>query len=197
MKLLLLVGCICTVLISAAQDKEFNLQGRIIDSKQNPVADAYIFNLRNSVKDVSTSNGVFDVWALPKDSIIISHISFLRKVVTVHQLMINPVVTLDLDTIHIRPVNVSANEISDYDKALKNIESIKFDFKPLPTDNYSENERMTQLMISENRVHRTQASSVNFASFSPSEEIGKMVAKRKKKKEARQFSSTKKPELQE
>lgn len=197
MKQFLLLTCIFSVLLSVAQEKEFNLQAQLIDSKRNPVADAYIFNIRNSVKDVSRSNGVFEVWVLPGDSIIISHISFLRKVVTVHQLMTNPVIMLESDTINIKPVNVSASQKTDYDKAMNNIESITFDFKPLPTDNFTENERMKQLMISEDRVQRTQASSLSIARFSPSEEIQKMISKRKKKKEARQFSSTTKSELKE
>jgi len=191
MKPLLLFICVFVVLISSAQDKEFNLQGQVVDSKQNPIPDAYIINLRNSVKDVSRSNGVFEVGVLPGDSIIISHISFLRKVVTVHQLMINPIVQLDLDTINIRPVNISASQRSDYEKALKNMESIEFDFRPQPDDNYTESEKMQVLMNTEDRVQRTASSSVSLIRFSPSEEIGKMFAKRKKKKEAKQFSSTK------
>ena len=191
MKPLLLFICVFVVLISSAQDKEFNLQGQVVDSKQNPIPDAYIINLRNSVKDVSRSNGVFEVGVLPGDSIIISHISFLRKVVTVHQLMINPIVQLDLDTINIRPVNISASQRSDYEKALKNMESIEFDFRPQPDDNYTESEKMQVLMNTEDRVQRTASSSLSLVRFSPSEEIGKMFAKRKKKKEAKQFSSTK------
>ena len=191
MKPLLLFICVFVVLISAAQDKEFNLQGQVVDSKQNPIPDAYIINLRNSVKDVSRSNGVFGVGVLPGDSIVISHISFLRKVVTVHQLMINPIVQLDLDTINIRPVNISASQRSDYEKALKNMESIQFDFRPQPDDNYTESEKMQVLMNTEDRVQRTASSSLSLVRFSPSEEIGKMFAKRKKKKEAKQFSSTK------
>ena len=191
MKPLLLFICVFVVLISAAQDKEFNLQGQVVDSKQNPIPDAYIVNLRNSVKDVSRSNGVFEVGVLPGDSIVISHISFLRKVVTVHQLMINPIVQLDLDTINIRPVNISASQKSDYEKALKNMESIEFDFRPQPDDNYTESEKMQVLMNTEDRVQRTASSSLSLVRFSPSEEIGKMFAKRKKKKEAKQFSSTK------
>ena len=191
MKPLLLFICVFVVLISAAQDKEFNLQGQVVDSNQNPIPDAYIVNLRNSVKDVSRSNGVFGVGVLPGDSIVISHISFLRKVVTVHQLMINPIVQLDLDTINIRPVNISASQRSDYEKALKNMESIEFDFRPQPDDNYTETEKMQVLMNTEDRVQRTASSSLSLVRFSPSEEIGKMFAKRKKKKEAKQFSSTK------
>lgn len=191
MKPLLLFICVFVVLISSAQDKEFNLQGQVVDSKQNPIPDAYIVNLRNTVKDVSRSNGVFEVGVLPGDSIVISHISFLRKVVTVHQLMINPIVQLDLDTINIRPVNISASQKSDYEKALKNMESIQFDFRPQPDDNYTESEKMQVLMNTEDRVQRTASSSLSLVRFSPSEEIGKMFAKRKKKKEAKQFSSSK------
>lgn len=196
MKHLLLFIYVFMVLISAAQEKEFNIQGQVIDSKQNPVTDAYIFNLRNSVKDVSKSNGVFNVRALPGDSIIISHISFLRKVVTIHQLLINPVIILDPDTVNIRPVNVSASEKSDYEKAMKNIQRIELDFRPQPDDLYTESERMEDLLNTENRVQKTAASALTYQ-ISPSEIIGKIVEKRKKKKEAKQFSSTKQSELKE
>ena len=197
MKPLLLFICVFVVLVSTAQDKEFKLQGQVVDSKLNPVSDAYIFNLRNSVKDVSRSNGVFEVGVLPGDSIVISHISFLRKVVTVHQLMINPIIQLDLDTINIRPVNVSASQRSDYEKALKNMESIEFDFRPQPDDAFTETERMKTLINTENQVERAYSNSLNFLQFSPSEQIGKMVEKRKKKKEAKQFLSTKEIEEKE
>jgi len=197
MKPLLLFICVFVVLISTAQDKEFKLQGQVVDSKLNPVSDAYVFNLRNSVKDVSRSNGVFEVGVLPGDSIVISHISFLRKVVTVHQLMINPIIQLDLDTINIRPVNVSASQRSDYEKALKNMESIEFDFRPQPDDAFTETERMKTLINTENQVERAYSNSLNFLQFSPSEQIGKLVEKRKKKKEAKQFLSTKEIEEKE
>ena len=197
MKPLLLFICVFVVLISTAQDKEFKLQGQVVDSKLNPVSDAYIFNLRNSVKDVSRINGVFEVGVLPGDSIVISHISFLRKVVTVHQLMINPIIQLDLDTINIRPVNVSASQRSDYEKALKNMESIEFDFRPQPDDAFTETERMKTLINTENQVERAYSNSLNFLPFSPSEQIGKLVEKRKKKKEAKQFLSTKEIEEKE
>ncbi len=196
MKPLLLFIGVFIVLISAAQDSEFNLQGQIVDSKLNPVSDAYIFNLRNSLKDVSRSNGVFEVKVLPIDSIIISHISFLRKVVTVHQLLINPIIILELDTINIRPVNVSASQKSDYEKAMKNIQSIGFDFRPQVDDLYTKSERMEELLNTENRVQKSAASALTYQ-ISPSEIIGKLVEKHKKKKEAKQFYSTKKSELKE
>ena len=196
MKPLLLFVCFLTVLLVSAQNNEFILEGQVVDSKQNPVADAYIFNIRNSVKDVSKSNGVFSVWVLPSDSIIISHISFLRKVVTIHQLLINPVIVLNPDTVNIKPVNVSASQRTDYEKAMKNIQGMGFDFRPLPDDAYTESERMKDLLNTENRVQKSAASALTYQ-ISPSELFGKLAEKRKKKKEAKQFSSTRKSELQE
>jgi hypothetical protein len=197
MKLFLLLILVFAFTGSFAQQEEFHLQGQVVDANKNPVGDALIFNERSSRRYVSGINGIFDVWVQPGDSVIITHISFVRKVVTVHQLMINPIVQLDLDTINIRPINVSASQRSDYEKALKNMESIEFDFRPQPDDNYTESEKMQVLMNTEDRVQRTSASSVNLLRFSPSEEIGKMISKRKKKKEAKQFSSTKEIEQDE
>ncbi|HSO88078.1 MAG TPA: hypothetical protein VLQ91_16115 [Draconibacterium sp.] len=194
MKLFLFMVLVLAFLGSFAQQEEFHLQGQIIDAKKNPISDANIFNDRSSVKYISKSNGIFDVRVLPGDSIIITHISFIRKVVTVHQLMVNPIVQLDLDTINIRPVNVSASQRSDYEKAMKNMERIEFDFRPQPDDDYTEAEKMQVLMMTEDQVQRVAASSVSLVRFSPSEEIGKMISKRKKKKEAKQFSSTKETE---
>jgi hypothetical protein len=181
---------------SFSQEKEFYLQGQVVDQNNNPISDTYIFNERSSVKSVSRDNGIFDVMVLPGDSIIISHISFIRKVVTVHQLMVNPVVQLEIDTINIRPVNISASERSDYEKAMKNIDRIEFDFRPQPDDAFTETERMKTLMNTENQVERAYSNSLNLLQFSPSEEIGKFISKRKKKKAAKQFSSTRKTEVE-
>jgi len=197
MKKLLLILMVFTFLGSFAQQAEFHLQGQVVDVQKNPVADALIFNERSTRRNVSGSNGIFDIWVQPGDSLIITHISFIRKAVTIHQLMVNPIVQLELDTINIRPVNVSANQRTDYERALTNMKRIEFDFRPLPDDGYTETERMNALMQTEDAVQRVAASSVSLVRFSPSEEIGKLISKRKKKKEARQFSSTKETEQDE
>lgn len=197
MKQFLVIILVFTFLGSFAQQDEIHIQGQVVDIKKNPVADAHVFNARNSSKSVSRINGIFDVRVLPGDSIIITHISFIRKVVTVHQLMVNPVVQLEIDTINIRSVNVSASQQTDYEKAMKNIDRIEFDFRPKPDDSFTETERMKVLMQSEDEIQRVSASSVSLVRFSPSEEIGKMISKRKKKKEARKFSSTKESEENE
>lgn len=197
MRLFLLLILVFAFTGSFAQQEEFHLQGQVVDANKNPVGDALIFNERSTRRYVSGNNGIIDVLVLPGDSIIITHISFIRKVVTVHQLMVNPIVQLDIDTINIRSINVSASQRTDYEKALKNMESIEFDFRPQPDDNFTEAEKMQVLMNTEDRVQRAASSSVSLVRFSPSEEIGKMFAKRKKKKEAKQFSSTKETEEKE
>ena len=86
MKQFLVIILVFTFLGSFAQQDEVHIQGQVVDVKKNPVADAHVFNVRNSSRSVSRINGIFDVRVLPGDSIIITHISFIRKVVTVHQL---------------------------------------------------------------------------------------------------------------
>lgn len=180
------------VMFATAQQTEFVLQGKITDNEQNPVADAYIVNFRNSSKFVSMSNGIFELKVLPADTLIISHISFLRKVVTVYELLVNPVITLETDTINIQPINVTGDKLTDYEKAMKNINYLQYDSKPRVTDDFSQTDRTMQLMKTENRVMRTEASSVRIASFSPSAVIDKISEIRKKRKEASQFESTRK-----
>ncbi|KAF0234219.1 MAG: hypothetical protein FD181_3712 [Prolixibacteraceae bacterium] len=197
MKLFLLIILVFVFLGSFAQQEEIHIQGQVVDFKNNPVADAHVFNERNSSRSVSRGNGIFDVWVLPGDSIIITHISFIRKTATAHQLMVNPVIKLEIDTINIRAVNVSASQRTDYERAMTNIQRIEFDFRPLPDDGFTETERMKVLMQSEDQVQRVAASSVSLVRFSPSEEIGKLISKWKKNKEARQFSSTKQTDGQE
>ncbi len=172
--------------------QEFTLQGKIIDNTQNPVSDAYIFNIRNAAKCFSTGNGLFELHVQPSDTLIISHISFLRKMVTVYELLKNPVVLLETDTMNIKPVNVTGNLQTAHEQAMKNINYQTFDALPRIVDNFSETERTAQLMKTENRVLRTEASSVRIASFSPSAVIGKFAEKRAKRKIAKEYNSTRK-----
>ena len=192
MRLLLLLIVVFVFLNSSAQqESELKLQAQVVDMNKRPVADAYIFNTRSSAKMISSSNGIFDASLLPKDTLIVTHISFIRKVVTAYELMVNPVIELELDTVNIRQINITGSQRTEYDLAMKNIDRIDFDFRTQPSDNFTEAEKMQQLMKTEDRVQRVAASSITLYSFSPSQLIGNWIDKRKKKKEARQFSSTK------
>ncbi len=191
MKLIVLFILVLTFLKTVAQQEEFQMQGQIVDSNKKPVTDVYIYNTRSLVRVASRVNGIFDMTLLPKDSLIITHISYIRKTVTAYDLMVNPVIQLELDTVSIRQVNISGSQKTEYDNAMKNLERIDFDFRPHPTDNFTEEEQMKELMKTEDRVQRVSASSITLYSFSPSQVISKWSEKRKKRKEAKQYSSTK------
>lgn len=178
-------------LSSFSQQKEFLIQGRIVDQNRNPVSDAHIINFRNTEKYASKRNGVFDAWVLPGDSLVITHISYFRKTVRIYQILQNPEIQLETDTINILPVNVSPNQLTDKERAAENIKSIEFDFRPQPGDDYTERERMKTLLSKENRVERVTANSLNYQ-FSPSEIIGKIAEKIEKRKKSKQFYSSKK-----
>ena len=179
---------------SFSQQDLFQIEGRILGAQMKPVADAYIFNFRDLDKNITNSNGVFSIWVKAGDSLTISHVSYFRKTVTVHSLLVNPIVMLEVDTIAIRGVNVSPNQKTENEKAMENIESIKFDFRPQPFDGYTESERMSELIATENAVERAYSSSLSLVRFSPSEKIGNYFEKRKKRRKAKQFDSTKKLE---
>jgi hypothetical protein len=174
-----------SVLLASAQNDVFLVEGKIIGVNNQPVTDAYIFNARNMDKNISNSKGVFSVWVRPNDTLIISHISYFRKTVTVFSLLTNPTIQLDVDTITIEGVSISPNQKTDYEKAMKNIESIKFDFRAKPFDSYTETERIQELMNTENRALRVEASSISLLRFSPSKQIEKLVDKIKKRKKSR------------
>ncbi len=194
MKLIPFLILLFTSYSSFSQQDLFQIEGRILGAQMKPVADAYIFNFRNLDKNITNSNGVFSIWVKPGDSLTISHVSYYRKTVTVHSLLVNPIIMLEVDTIAIKGVNVSPNQKTDTEKAMENIESIKFDFRPQPDDNYTETERMQLLMNTENRVQRTASYSLNLLQFSPSEKISNFFEKRKKRRKAKQYDSTKKLE---
>jgi hypothetical protein len=117
---------------SFSQQEELQIQGRIVDKSGNPVPDAYVINLRNMDKNTTRDNGVFDAHVLPTDSLIITHVSFFRKIITVYSLMKNPVVQLSPDTINIPQIDVLSNQMTDAERAKQNIENIDFDFRPKP-----------------------------------------------------------------
>ncbi|NQU55215.1 MAG: carboxypeptidase regulatory-like domain-containing protein [Bacteroidetes bacterium] len=188
--LLLLLFAYCSSY--SQQEEKFQIEGQVIGINGKPVADAYIINFRDSDKNITNSNGIFSFWVLPGDSLLISHISYYRKVVTVHTLLTNPIVQIQLDTVNIKDVVVSPNQKTDYEKAMENIESIKWDFRPQPDDKYTESERVELLFNTENIVHRSAASSVNFLKFSPSEKIQNFFKKRKQRKNSRQYKSMRK-----
>ena len=186
----ILIFCAC---VAFSQEEAFHMQGQVIDNKGNPVNDAYVVNYRNQSKSVTQANGVFDIWILPKDSVFVTHVTFLRKIVTAFDLMKNPVIVLQPDTVNLKEVDIYNQRKTEYELAKENIDQINFDPRPHDNDTYTESGRMRQLLNTENKVERAAANSLTYQ-FSPSEIIGKIIDKIKLRKKSNQNYSTKKQE---
>ncbi|QIA09241.1 hypothetical protein [Draconibacterium halophilum] len=117
-------------LTSFGQIKRFLIQAQVVDQYNNPISDVYIVNLDNLEKDISQKNGVFSVWVSPSDSLVLSHISYFRKIVSVHTLLVNPKVELISENVDIPEVVVSPEQVSEFDKAEKNLAFMK-EYDPL------------------------------------------------------------------
>ena len=191
MKPILIAFLIFYSCIAFSQNSEFHVQGQVVDSNNNPIPDAYVVNYRDLNRSITRSNGVFDVWILPEDSISIMHVTFLRKIVTAFELMKNPVIQLENDTISIPQVDIYPNKKTDLERANENIQQIKFDPRPQIHDGYTGSERMQQLLNSQNKVERAAANSLTYR-FSPSVVIGKIIDKIKVRKKSNEYYSTKK-----
>ncbi len=178
----------------AQQQEEFLLQGRLVDVHKNPISDAYIVNLRSFAKSTSRNSGVFDARVLSGDSLVISHVSYFRKVVPVFEIIAHPMIVLLPDTVNISQIDISPNRKTDAERAAENIKRIEFDFRPQPNDHFTESERMQELLNENDRIQRSRASSLKYQ-FSPSEVIGKWFGKRKQRKKSKEFESTRKKKL--
>lgn len=180
----LLVFLISINLCSTAQEQSITIQGKIVDENGNPISDVHIINLASSEKDISLRNGVFTLEVFPCDSLVLSHISYFSKVFSVHSLLVNPELILEAKNVNIQEILISPNQKTDLDRANENIQKIDWDPRPQPMDNYTESERAKQFMDENNRVMRTEASSVSLLRFS----VGDMLGKWKKKRERRKLS---------
>ena len=172
----------CLFFSTYGQQNEFQLEGKIVNSNGNQIPDAYIINYRNLDKRISLANGIFDIWVLPTDSLIISHISYYRKKVSVYELLINPVIQLETDTINIIEVDVSPEYKTDFERAHENLLFLSEMDVPAFTKIETETEPVQQLMLEHNKVLRSGASSITMVRFSPSEQIEKIIQKIKKRK---------------
>ena len=188
---LLLVGCCFNVL---AQDNTFIFQGTTVNKEGTPIADVYVVNPRTLEKDVSRSNGTFALTVLPSDSLIFSHISYLRKLVRVNNLQNNSNVVLDGENIEIREITVSPNKMTDMDRAQKNLSFLNeykaIQYKRMEPDSDPLNATLTE----HNRAMRTEAASINLLPIValPVVLVDKAIKKRKHRKRFSSYYSTRK-----
>lgn len=179
------------LLTSFGQIKRFLIQGQVVDQNDNPISDVYIVNLDNHEKDISYHNGVFAVWVSPGDSLVLSHISYFRKIVSVHALLVNPKVRLMSENVDIKEVTVSPEQITDIDRAENNLLFMNEYRPPVKMRIKSEEVNPVEATMTEhNDLMRSEAASISLVHFSPSENIGKLFTRLKKKNQSNNYFST-------
>jgi len=136
-------------------------------------------------KDISLKNGVFTLKILPTDSLLLSHISYFRKIVSATSLLQNPVITLESESINVEEITVSPEDKSAAEIVSQNLNVKEWDIRPQPGDGFSESERAKQTMAQNNSVLRSEASSLTFFRFSVGDMLDKWKKKRKKRKNYR------------
>lgn len=180
-------------LSSFGQLQKFLIEGQVTDVKGDPISDVYIVNLNSQEKDISMSNGVFSIWVTPVDSIVLSHISYFRKIVSIHKLLINPKIVLVSENVDIEEITVTPDQLSDEDRAQMNM-SFMADYNPPVRMRISaeESEPVSDIMVENNDQMRVEASSISLVRFSPSKNIQKLFHGLKRSEATNDYYSTRK-----
>lgn len=192
MKLILIILFIFSGAITFSQQKEFLLNGKIVGPNKFPVPDAHVINFRNLKKVISDHNGKFNMRVQPGDSIMISHVVFFRKKIYADSIKTDPIIILSIDTINIAGIRITPNQKNEYELARENIQAIEFDLKPRLDDEFTDKDLIESVIKTENALARSASYSVNFIKFSPTQLIGKLLAKRERRKKSNEFKSTQK-----
>ncbi len=173
------------------------IQAKVVDQEGNPISDVYVVNLVNHEKNISHSDGVFNISVFLSDSLVLSHISYFRKTVTVHDILMDPVITMYSEEIGIQEVKVTPDQKSDYDHAMKNMAFLEEYTVPDFTKIKEESDPLTTLMTENNDLMRAEAASVSFVRFSPADNIERLFAKLKRKDSSNDYYSTRKQKKQD
>lgn len=178
---LLLISCCIN---SVAQKKSFIIKGTIVDKKGIPISDVYVINPRTFEKEITRQNGIFTITVIPKDSLVFSHISYLRRFARVVDIQQNPEVILEAENVQIPEINVSPNQISDMDKAKKNLSFLK-NHTPIKYNKMKPESNPLETTITEhNRLMRAESGSISFLPILGfvTNKADKVVQKRKRRK---------------
>jgi hypothetical protein len=192
MRLLFIIFILAFSLTSFAQQKRFMIQAKIVDQKGDPISDVYVVNLVSNEKAISHSDGIFTIRVLASDSIVFSHISYFRKIADVYTLLLDPVVKLYSESVDIPEVQVTPDQQSDYENAMKNLLFLK-DYKaPEFVKIQEEADPVSTITTEHNKLMRSEASSISLIRLSPSKSIEKLVDKVKNTDRSNDYYSTRK-----
>ncbi|MFV0591346.1 MAG: hypothetical protein ACK5M7_08180 [Draconibacterium sp.] len=189
-KLLTIIFLFCCLALVAQQEK-FHVQGKLVDEKGESLPDVYVINLNTHEKDISRDNGMFSLEVSSGDSLLFSHISFFRKVLEVHSILINPIIKLESEHIGMKEIVVSPDKKTDMDRARENLTFLNKYEAPFQKINPDNNSPVTVILTENNREMRVNAASVSFFRFSPSDLMGRMI-RRSKNKRASDYDFTRK-----
>lgn len=182
--LTILLTITCCINAYAQDSPSFIIEGKTVNNQGLPIADVYVINPRTLEKDITRANGVFKLSVSAQDSLIFSHISYFRIAVKVHNLLQNPIITMEAEDVQIPEVVVSPEQKTDLKRAQENLDFLD-DYKPLKYNKMKpESDPTTTIMTEHNRLMRTEAGSISFLPILgvPLKAIDKAVQKRKRRK---------------
>lgn len=166
---------ICFSFLAAySQNEKIRLTGQLKDKQGNPVEDAYVINFSDQVGINSNKQGFFSLWVNKGDSLMIIHISFLRKKIYSDSVLFNPEIVLEPEVFQINNINVFSKlkeqpgEVSEFLDFEKYPIKLKFGLSD------SEVRKMNDIATRENKIFRSEATSVRILKFSPSYEFKKL-----------------------
>jgi len=192
MKRIFTILLVLSSFIIHAQDKPFLLDVRVVNELNEPIPDVYVVNMNSHEVDLSNEIGVFSVWVTPGDSLVLSHISFYRKVSRVYNLLLNPVIMLESQNVDIPEIRItsSVNTLSDEERAAMNIRPVQA-YKPIVLERmHYESDPVRDMVTANNSVMRTEAASVHLISFSPGQTLSILYSKFKRKDPLTNYHST-------
>lgn len=166
------------------QENSFIIQGNIMDENGNPISDVYVINPRTFEKEITRQNGIFSITVFPRDSLVFSHISYLRKFIRVSNLQQNSTVVLETENVQIPQINISPKQLSDMERAQKNLTFLN-NYKPLKYNKMKpEVDPLETSMTEHNRLMRSEAGSISFLPLLgfAFKQVDKAVQKRRRRK---------------
>jgi hypothetical protein len=189
MKIILLFGFCILVLCCFSQERRLvPVRGKILSPDSIAVSEAYIINQKELLISISSNDGSFNIWADPNDSLVITHISFIKTTVRASEVLANPNIFLEPNTIMLKQV-VVGNDKNTPEKYLeKNVAAIKSADIRIYKRMDPEMSKISSFVTENNSVLRTQASSLSLASFSPSKVISAVLPHKKKAQKQKGFN---------
>ncbi|MCL3779081.1 hypothetical protein EMN47_01660 [Prolixibacteraceae bacterium JC049] len=110
--ILILILIPITHKISTAQSKGKPIKkfkAKLVNEFGNPVSDAYIINYRNYHGVTSKSDGSFGIYTQENDSMVISHISYERKII--HAKDTDSTIVLNIEPFELSPIVIQNRDI--------------------------------------------------------------------------------------